>query len=125
MYNGFGRVGSSFATVEFGVTPAIITCAKGLTGGVICHPYIFQAMEETAHRSSRLHLLLQAFLALWRCMRSRRYSRTRRHCLLSSESCCVRVLGSSGSGADRGMADQEIYLWCNDDDVTILLLAVD
>jgi beta-alanine--pyruvate transaminase len=32
---GFGRTGSPFASQEFGVTPDIITCAKGLTNGAI------------------------------------------------------------------------------------------
>ena len=32
---GFGRVGAAFAAEEFGVTPDIITCAKGLTNGAI------------------------------------------------------------------------------------------
>jgi beta-alanine--pyruvate transaminase len=32
---GFGRTGSPFAAQEFGVTPDIITCAKGLTNGVV------------------------------------------------------------------------------------------
>ena len=32
---GFGRTGSAFAATEFGVTPDLITCAKGLTNGVI------------------------------------------------------------------------------------------
>jgi beta-alanine--pyruvate transaminase len=32
---GFGRMGSPFAAQEFGVTPDIITCAKGLTNGVL------------------------------------------------------------------------------------------
>ena len=31
----FGRTGSAFAATEFGVTPDLITCAKGLTNGVI------------------------------------------------------------------------------------------
>ncbi len=31
----FGRIGASFAAERFGVTPDIITCAKGLTNGVI------------------------------------------------------------------------------------------
>ena len=31
----FGRVGKAFAAQRFGVTPDIITCAKGLTNGVI------------------------------------------------------------------------------------------
>ena len=32
---GFGRLGSPFAAQHFGVTPDLITCAKGLTNGVI------------------------------------------------------------------------------------------
>ncbi len=32
---GFGRTGSPFAAQEFGVTPDIITCAKGLTNGCV------------------------------------------------------------------------------------------
>jgi len=32
---GFGRTGSAFAAQEFGVTPDLITCAKGLTNGAI------------------------------------------------------------------------------------------
>ncbi len=32
---GFGRTGSAFAAQEFGVTPDIMTCAKGLTNGAI------------------------------------------------------------------------------------------
>ncbi len=32
---GFGRTGSAFASQEFGVTPDIITCAKGLTNGCV------------------------------------------------------------------------------------------
>jgi len=32
---GFGRVGASFAAERFGVIPDLITCAKGLTNGVI------------------------------------------------------------------------------------------
>jgi beta-alanine--pyruvate transaminase len=32
---GFGRTGSPFASEEFGVTPDMITCAKGLTNGCV------------------------------------------------------------------------------------------
>ncbi|WP_126977984.1 aspartate aminotransferase family protein [Frigidibacter oleivorans] len=32
---GFGRLGAPFASQHFGVTPDLITCAKGLTSGVI------------------------------------------------------------------------------------------
>jgi len=32
---GFGRTGAAFAAQEFGVTPDMITCAKGLTNGCV------------------------------------------------------------------------------------------
>ncbi len=32
---GFGRSGSAFAAVEFGVTPDMMTCAKGINGGTV------------------------------------------------------------------------------------------
>lgn len=32
---GFGRTGAAFAAQEFGVVPDLITCAKGLTNGVV------------------------------------------------------------------------------------------
>lgn len=32
---GYGRLGDSFASVHFGITPDLLTCAKGLTNGVI------------------------------------------------------------------------------------------
>jgi beta-alanine--pyruvate transaminase len=32
---GFGRLGANFASDYFGVTPDLLTCAKGLTNGVI------------------------------------------------------------------------------------------
>jgi beta-alanine--pyruvate transaminase len=32
---GFGRTGSAFAAIEFGVTPDIITMAKGINGGTV------------------------------------------------------------------------------------------
>ncbi|CAL76432.1 Aminotransferase class-III [Bradyrhizobium sp. ORS 278] len=47
---GFGRVGAAFAANAFGVTPDIITCAKGMTngavpmGGVIVHRNIHDTM---------------------------------------------------------------------------------
>ncbi len=53
---GFGRVGASFGAVKFGVTPDMITCAKGLTnasvpaGAVICHEKIFNSIQEQAHK---------------------------------------------------------------------------
>ncbi|MGJ5204439.1 aspartate aminotransferase family protein [Bradyrhizobium sp. HKCCYLR20261] len=51
---GFGRVGGAFAANAFGVTPDIITCAKGMTngavpmGGVIVHRNIHGAMMNGA-----------------------------------------------------------------------------
>jgi len=47
---GFGRVGAAFAANAFGVTPDLITCAKGMTngavpmGGVIAHRKVHDAM---------------------------------------------------------------------------------
>ncbi len=35
MITGFGRTGAAFASEKYGVTPDMITCAKGLTNGVI------------------------------------------------------------------------------------------
>ncbi len=32
---GFGRLGASFAVERFGITPDIVTCAKGLTNGTV------------------------------------------------------------------------------------------
>ncbi|MFV0278098.1 MAG: aminotransferase class III-fold pyridoxal phosphate-dependent enzyme, partial [Parahaliea sp.] len=32
---GFGRTGSAFAAIEFGVTPDMMTCAKGMNGGTV------------------------------------------------------------------------------------------
>ena len=32
---GFGRLGDSFAAMHYGITPDMITCAKGLTNGII------------------------------------------------------------------------------------------
>lgn len=52
---GFGRVGASFATEKFNVTPDIITCAKGLTnaavpaGAVISQSHVFEAIHKAAH----------------------------------------------------------------------------
>ena len=42
---GFGRLGASFATEFFGVTPDIITTAKGLTNGVIPMGAVFVRKE--------------------------------------------------------------------------------
>ncbi len=49
---GFGRTGSPFAAQEFGVTPDMITCAKGLTngcvpmGGVIAKKSVYDAFMQ-------------------------------------------------------------------------------
>eukprot|EP01041_Mallomonas_annulata_P008538 gene8538-17609_t len=52
----FGRLGESFATVKFDVTPDIIVCAKGLTNGVvpagavICQKGIYDSIIDGAER---------------------------------------------------------------------------
>ncbi len=49
---GFGRTGAAFGTQRFGVTPDIITCAKGLTNGaipagaVVCKKEIYNTFME-------------------------------------------------------------------------------
>ena len=49
---GFGRTGQPFAAQTFGVTPDLITCAKGLTNGavpmgaVIAHDKVFEAFMQ-------------------------------------------------------------------------------
>jgi beta-alanine--pyruvate transaminase len=49
---GFGRTGSPFAAQEFGVTPDLITCAKGLTngcvpmGGVLMKKSVYEAFMQ-------------------------------------------------------------------------------
>lgn len=49
---GFGRVGAAFGAQRFGVTPDMITCAKGLTNGVIpmgavlCSTHIHDAFMQ-------------------------------------------------------------------------------
>ncbi len=54
---GFGRLGTGFATEYFGVMPDMITCAKGLTngvipmGGVICREGIYDAFTDWAEDS--------------------------------------------------------------------------
>ncbi|MEX2630900.1 MAG: aspartate aminotransferase family protein [Tistlia sp.] len=56
---GFGRLGSSFATEHFGVQPDLITCAKGLTNGVIpmgaviCRKGIYEAFETWADETGQ------------------------------------------------------------------------
>ena len=44
---GFGRLGAAFATEYFGVTPDIVTCAKGLTSGVV--PMGAVVVKETVY----------------------------------------------------------------------------
>jgi beta-alanine--pyruvate transaminase len=57
---GFGRLGASFATEYFGVTPDMITCAKGLTngsipmGGVICRKGIYDAFMDAPENTIEL-----------------------------------------------------------------------
>eukprot|EP01036_Dinobryon_divergens_P028977 gene28977-38018_t len=53
LLHGVGRL--THAQVEFGVVPDMITCAKGLTNGivpagaVICQPKLFQTIQGAAH----------------------------------------------------------------------------
>jgi beta-alanine--pyruvate transaminase len=64
---GFGRLGNAFAAERFGVTPDMITCAKGITngtvpmGGVIARKGIYDAFMTGAGAPDRavprLHLL--------------------------------------------------------------------
>jgi beta-alanine--pyruvate transaminase len=42
---GFGRLGAPFASDRFGVTPDMITCAKGLTNGVVPMGAVFTTSE--------------------------------------------------------------------------------
>jgi beta-alanine--pyruvate transaminase len=59
---GFGRTGASFATEQFDVTPDMITCAKGLTNGVvpagavICQSHIFDTIYTAAHPNKEFNL---------------------------------------------------------------------
>lgn len=54
---GFGRTGSPFAAIEFGVTPDIMTCAKAINGGtvpmggVLVKDSIQEAIFEAAPRT--------------------------------------------------------------------------
>ena len=58
---GFGRTGSPFAAQEFGVTPDLITCAKGLTngsvpmGGVIVKRSVHEAFMRGAEGIELFH----------------------------------------------------------------------
>ena len=57
---GFGRLGSAFATEYFGVEPDLITCAKGLTSGVvpmgavICRREIYDAFMDAPENTIEL-----------------------------------------------------------------------
>lgn len=46
---GFGRTGSAFAANEFGVTPDIMTCAKGINGGTVPMGGVF--VKDTIQQS--------------------------------------------------------------------------
>jgi beta-alanine--pyruvate transaminase len=46
---GFGRVGKAFAAQRWGVTPDIMTCAKGLTNGAIPMGAVF--VDENIHQA--------------------------------------------------------------------------
>ena len=49
---GFGRLGAPFAAQALGVTPDLITCAKGMSngavpmGGVLVHHHVHEAMSQ-------------------------------------------------------------------------------
>ena len=53
---GFGRVGAPFAANKFGIEPDVITCAKGLTNGIIpagavlCREGMYKAVLEGTER---------------------------------------------------------------------------
>lgn len=57
---GFGRIGAPFAANAFGVTPDIITCAKGMTngavpmGGVLVHRRVHDAFMAAAPEAVEL-----------------------------------------------------------------------
>ena len=57
---GFGRIGAPFAATAFGVTPDIITCAKGMTngavpmGGVLAHRRVYDAFMQGAPEAVEL-----------------------------------------------------------------------
>lgn len=60
---GFGRLGTSFATEKFNVTPDMITCAKGLTnaaapaGAVITRSHVFDTIQRAAHKGVNGHAI--------------------------------------------------------------------
>ena len=57
---GFGRLGAGFATEYFGVTPDMITCAKGLTNGsipmgaVICRKGLYDTFMDAPENTIEL-----------------------------------------------------------------------
>ena len=59
---GFGRLGTPFAATRFGVTPDLITCAKGMTngampmGGVLTAGFVYEAfMERSQNQIELMH----------------------------------------------------------------------
>jgi beta-alanine--pyruvate transaminase len=61
---GFGRLGASFATEKFDITPDMITCAKGLTnavipaGAVICQQNLYDAIISDSNKNGSSHIEL-------------------------------------------------------------------
>jgi len=59
---GFGRLGDTFATRKFDVTPDMITCAKGLTnaavpcGAVISQQHVYDTIYNAAHKAAGAHI---------------------------------------------------------------------
>ena len=56
---GFGRLGASFAAEKFDVNPDMITCAKGMTNGVvpagavICREGLYSTVMDSANREGK------------------------------------------------------------------------
>jgi beta-alanine--pyruvate transaminase len=67
---GFGRLGASFATDKFDVNPDMITCAKGLTNGVvpagavICKDGLYSTLLESADREG-IHTFIYMHICIW------------------------------------------------------------
>ena len=57
---GFGRVGAAFGSEAFGVTPDLITCAKGMTngavpmGGVLAAGFVYEAFMDRSKDQTEL-----------------------------------------------------------------------
>jgi len=64
---GFGRLGSSFGTTAFDVTPDLITCAKGLTNGavpagaVICQAGVYDSLLHSASKEGATVELMHGY----------------------------------------------------------------